>query len=228
MGSNDDLTTAARIRDAAVRLVGQSGWERVTLRQIAAEADIPVGLVHYHFGSKDGLRTACDDWVMLRVAEEKDLVMGRGPLPDLMSYAEARPDLRPLNDYIAVCLRSGGRVAQHVFDGMVDTTVEMLSAGAAAGMLREYDDPRCAAVVLVALGCGATLLGDHVARQFGGDDLVAPDVYRRYARTMIEIFTYPMLADERWLDAVDAPAPPDTDPSTAAPAPRDPTDKEPR
>jgi AcrR family transcriptional regulator len=228
MGSTDDLTTAARIRDAAVRLVARSGWERVTLRQIAGEADVPVGLVHYHFGSKDGLRTACDDWVMQRVGEEKDLVLGRGPMPDLQNYAATRPEIRPLNDYIAMCLRNGGRVAQHVFDGMVDTTVELLAEGAEAGALRRYDDPRSAAILLVALGCGATLLGDHVARLFGGDDLLAPDVYRRYARTMIELFTHPMLVDERWLDALDAPPASGTDSPPAASEPHDPTEKDSR
>ncbi|WP_051208357.1 TetR family transcriptional regulator [Propionicicella superfundia] len=215
MSSTDDLTTAARIRDAAVALVSRTGWERVTLRRIAAEADVPVGLVSYHFGSKDGLRRACDDWVMQRIGEEKDLVMGSGPLPDMRSYLTERPELGPLHDYIAMCLRHGGRVAQHVFDGMVDTTVDMLRDGAEAGTLRRYDDDYSIAVVLVALGAGAGLLGEHVARLFGGgDDVLAPDTYPRYARATIEIFTHPLLADARWLDAMNAMTPPGSDDQT--------------
>ena len=62
MRSVDDLTATARIRDAAIEQFGQHGFG-VGLRAIAKAAGVSAALVIHHFGSKDGLRKACDDYV---------------------------------------------------------------------------------------------------------------------------------------------------------------------
>ncbi len=64
----DDLTTRARIRDAAVVRFGREGFG-ASLRTVAADAGVSPGLVIHHFRSKEGLRLACDEYV-LRVARE--------------------------------------------------------------------------------------------------------------------------------------------------------------
>ena len=204
VGSSDDRTTAARIRDAAVRYVGQHGWDHATSRQIAAEAGVPVGLVNYHFGSKDGLRSACDDWVIEQLAEDKGLILGAGPLPRIDTYLDDHPELRPITTYIGQCMRSGGSVAEHFFERMVEMTQQMMDLAADAGTFRRYDDPYAAAVILVAFGAGASLFGGTIARLLGGADLLDTDTYNRYARTTVEIFTHPLMADERYLHALEA------------------------
>ena len=65
-----DLTTAARIRDAAIELFGSHGFS-VGVRAIAQAAGVSPGLVIHHFGSKDGLRQACDDYIAEEVRSEK-------------------------------------------------------------------------------------------------------------------------------------------------------------
>ncbi|MFA7514520.1 MAG: helix-turn-helix domain-containing protein, partial [Mycolicibacterium vanbaalenii] len=70
MRSADDLTAAARIRDAAIDLFGRDGFA-VGVRSIASAADVSPGLVIHHFGSKDGLRKACDDFVAETVRASK-------------------------------------------------------------------------------------------------------------------------------------------------------------
>ena len=62
MRSVDDLTATARIRDAAIEQFGEHGFD-VGLRVIAKAAGVSAALVIHHFGSKDGLRKACDDFV---------------------------------------------------------------------------------------------------------------------------------------------------------------------
>ncbi len=203
MSSNDDRTTAARIRDAAVGYVGEHGWDRTTSRQIAAEAGVPVGLVNYHFGSKDGLRQACDDWVIAQLAEDKGLILGAGPLPRMDTYIDDHPELRPITEYIAQCMRSGGQVAEHFFERMVELTRDMMALAADGGTFRRYDDPYAAAVILVAYGAGASLFGDTIARLLGGTNLLDTDTYNRYVRTTVEDYTHPLIIDERYLDALD-------------------------
>ena len=62
--TNDDLTAKARIRNAALDLYAQSGEERVSLRAVAAEAGVTLGLVQHHFKTKAGLREAVDQLVV--------------------------------------------------------------------------------------------------------------------------------------------------------------------
>lgn len=44
-----------QIAEAVWRLAGRGGLESVTLRQVAAEADVPVRLLQYHFGTRQQL-----------------------------------------------------------------------------------------------------------------------------------------------------------------------------
>jgi AcrR family transcriptional regulator len=204
VSSNEDRTTASRIRDAAVGIVGAQGWDRTTTRQIAAAASVPVGLVNYHFGSKDGLRQSCDDWVIERLAEDKGLILGAGPLPRLDTYLDEHPELRPITEYIGQCMRTGGPVAESFFERMVEMTLQMMELAADTGSFRTYDDPYAAAVILVAFGAGASLFGGTIARLLGGANLLDKATYNRYARSSVEIFTHPLFVDDRYLQALDA------------------------
>ncbi|AYF74888.1 TetR/AcrR family transcriptional regulator [Nocardia yunnanensis] len=62
--TNDDLTAKARIRNAAMDLFAQYGESRVSLRAVAAEAGVTLGLVQHHFKTKAGLIAAVDQLVV--------------------------------------------------------------------------------------------------------------------------------------------------------------------
>jgi len=47
--------TRAKILESAEKLFGDHGYDGVSVRQIAIEAGVPVALVNYHYGSKEGL-----------------------------------------------------------------------------------------------------------------------------------------------------------------------------
>ena len=68
--ATDDRTAVAHIRDAAIEQWGQQGFN-VGLRSIAQGAGVSAALVIHHFGSKDGLRKACDDYIAEEVREAK-------------------------------------------------------------------------------------------------------------------------------------------------------------
>src|ERR1700678_2227450 len=93
MRSVDDLTAAARIRDAAIERFGEQGFS-VGLRPIAEAAGVSAALVIHHFGSKDGLRKACDDYVAEEIRSSKSEAMQSndptswlGQLAEIESYA---------------------------------------------------------------------------------------------------------------------------------------------
>lgn len=54
--ADEDLTARARIRNAALRHFTEYGFDRSSIRDIAAAAGVSSGLVRHHFGSRDQLR----------------------------------------------------------------------------------------------------------------------------------------------------------------------------
>ena len=109
-----------------------------------------------------------------------------------------------MSAYIAMSLRHGGPVADHLFESMVTLTRDMLELAADAGTMRRFKDPYAMSVVLVAYGSGASLFGPIIARLLGGTNLLDADTYNRYARSSVEIFTRPLFADESYLHALDS------------------------
>ncbi|MFC0528756.1 TetR/AcrR family transcriptional regulator [Phytohabitans kaempferiae] len=67
MTLSPDLTGRARLREAALRLFAEKGFEATSARAVAASAGLSPALVIHHFGSKEGLRAAVDDEVLGRV-----------------------------------------------------------------------------------------------------------------------------------------------------------------
>jgi AcrR family transcriptional regulator len=57
--------TAARIVEAAKRIVAERGFSALTLEAIAAEADVNKAATRYHFGSKAGLVEAIVDEIVI-------------------------------------------------------------------------------------------------------------------------------------------------------------------
>ena len=65
--ATDDLTARARIRDSAFRLIATEGARGATLRAIAKEAGVSSPLVLHHFGSKQGVIEAVEEWVQTQL-----------------------------------------------------------------------------------------------------------------------------------------------------------------
>jgi len=120
-----DLTARARIRDAALRLFGERGFERTTIREIAAAAGVSSGLARHHFGSKEALRAACDAYLITtfrRLTEQAlaDTAAGRTGYLGATSTATL-----PYRRYVARALAEGG--AAPLFDELVAMTKHWLA-----------------------------------------------------------------------------------------------------
>lgn len=94
-----DLTARARIRDAALARFGADGIAGASLRAIAADAGVSPALVVHHFGSKEGLRRACDEHVLAAMDVGDDL------------------DLRTLSDLLAAATPARRYLARALLDG---------------------------------------------------------------------------------------------------------------
>ena len=200
MRSADDLTTRARIRDAAIDLFGRDGFG-VGVRAIAAAAGVSPALVMHHFGSKDGLHKACDDYVAETVRESKsqslqtsDPATWLGQLAEIEEYA-------PLVAYLVRSLQSGGELAKALWRTMIANGEQYIEEGVRAGTIKPSADPKARARFLALTGGGALLL----YLQMHDDPTNLRAVLRDYSEDMVlpalEIYTKGLLADSTMYDA---------------------------
>ncbi|WP_084962927.1 TetR/AcrR family transcriptional regulator [Thermoactinospora rubra] len=197
MRSESDLTARARIRDAAIDLFGREGVNRVSVRAIAARAGVSPALVLHHFGSKDGLRKACDAYLL-------EILRGDGRPADLGDTARLGSMLEaaaPARRYLARAFLDDSPEAGTLFDEMVAASERWLGHGAEEGWIQPSEDPHARAAVYVTWLLAPVMLHAHLSRAFGVDDLAETGATLRFSRAAIEIFTRGVFADDRVLDA---------------------------
>jgi AcrR family transcriptional regulator len=195
-----DLTAAARIRDAAIEQFGEHGFG-VGLRAIAEAAGVSAALVIHHFGSKEGLHKACDDYVAEQIRESKaaalqsnDPAVWFGQLAEIEEFA-------PMVAYLVRSMLSAGELAKMLWRTMIENAEEYLEDGVRAGTIKPSRDPRARAKYLGITGGGGLLL--YLQMHDTPNDLRA--VLRDYSRDMIlpalEIYTEGLMADRTMYDA---------------------------
>lgn len=186
----EDLTARARIRDAAMLQFGQEGFDRATIRAIAGTAGVSPGLVRHHFGSKQGLREACDAHLVKMVRQLSDQVRADPTYSELSSVAAAQAALGPYQPYLARALAEGS--ATPLFDEMVRQTEHWLSQADKSRPDPPGADLRTRAAVVTAMALSITVLREQVSRTVGVD-VLSPDGYPVLARALIDIYSHPML-----------------------------------
>lgn len=195
-----DLTAAARIRDAAIEQFGQRGFD-VGLRTIAEAAGVSAALVIHHFGSKDGLRKACDDYIAEEIRESKSEAMqSNDPAVWFGQLAEIE-EFAPLIAYLLRSMQTGGDLAKMLWRRMIDNAEGYLEDGVRAGTIKPSRDPKARAKYLGITGGGGLLL--YLQMHENPTDLRA--VLRDYAREMVlpalEIYSDGLMADRTMYDA---------------------------
>lgn len=166
---DNDRTTKARIRDAAIALFAADGVAATSVRAVAAAAGVSPGLVIHHFGSKDALRVACDQYIAAYLREQKSKAMRAGPGVDPVAALREARDGPPLLRYLARTLIDGSPHVDQMVDEMVNDAVKYLAEGVESGMLRPTAYPYERAAVLSIWSLGALVLHKHLERLIGVD-----------------------------------------------------------
>ena len=181
------MTARARIRDAAMRLLAEQGGKATTIRAVAEAAGVTPGLVSHHFGSKGGLREACDAHVLeylrggIREAIDQQ---GLGDPAYLRAAYQSGPVVLR---YLARALVDGSAAAASLFDNIVALTEEYLAAHPPQ-KTASRSDPRAQAAVLIAMRLGMWVLHDHLVRALGADTLT-PDMLSRISAALVDIMS---------------------------------------
>ncbi|MEH0109498.1 TetR family transcriptional regulator [Tersicoccus sp. MR15.9] len=191
-----DLTTRARLRDAAVVRFARDGFHRTTVRAIAADAGVSPALLIHHFGSKDDLRLACDEHVLgWFVAQARAEATTEG-IRTVITAFFADPDrYRVPMDYMARAIVEGTATGAHFVDTMIDETEHYVLAGMAGGTIQPVADPRAMAVFIASGSLGMLLAPDHLARNLGLEGR-NPEVMRRVAGPALQLYTTGLYTDD--------------------------------
>ncbi|WP_133066720.1 TetR/AcrR family transcriptional regulator [Brevibacterium aurantiacum] len=201
MRPTEDLTARARIRNAALDQFATHGFRRATMRGIAADADSSLGVVQHHFGNKEGLRDACDDYVLdffrEQVTRGRDLGQVQQPSISNEVFVRAPAVLR----YLGRALAEGSPGVVPLFDELVSMTEDHLS------QRPDVSDPRGDAAVFVAMRLGVYTLHGHLSRALGVEAF-APESLRRISASLLEIIAPEFLGTEAHRAAWDGMEPP--------------------
>lgn len=208
---SEDLTARARIRDAAIAAFGRNGFDTVSMRTIAADAGVSAALIVHHFGDKQALRTACDDYVVNVFTDENHELIDapatdriRTALNDLERYG-------PFIDYLGRMLVDGSPAADRLFDGILAGTRTMLDDQREAGLLMPMSDHEMTTLLIVLMGLGPVVMRAQIARALGQDHLSPAGLLRATLPTM-ELLTHGIYATDAFLEgaraAMDATAAP--------------------
>jgi AcrR family transcriptional regulator len=198
----DDLTTTARIRDAAITYFGEHGFRKTTIRAIAAKAEVSPALVIHHFGSKDGLRQACDDHITQLIDAEVAQAASQMAPADMLAMIARRPDYIYVAPYLVTALIEGGDFAEKLFVRLVDDMESYLRAAVETGIARPTEgDERSRAEMVTLFKLGFLVFPQYVVPKStppGSRLLLAAD---RLAIPAMELFTYGFYATSDYLDA---------------------------
>ena len=185
MSSPSDLTARARIRDAAIELFADRGIEGATIRDIAQKAGVSSGLLRHHFGSKEGLRDACDEYVLGEL-------IGLGTrFTEFQTVDGITPETQRQQRYITRSVLDGSPAGSALFDRLIEygerwfTTVDI-----------KTEDPKAFIAVLSVMKMSMLTSRDLLTRVLGVDT-GEPEGWVRVLRASLEIFSTPLVTPEQ-------------------------------
>ena len=188
--SSGDLTARARIREAAIALFAERGIGPATIRDIAAEAGVSSGLVRHHFGSKEGLRQACDEYAMAELAQIRARAFDKGTFNDASFLGSIHPAAMRLQRYLVRSTLETPEATSGMFAKMVEVGIAWLDD---QGIHAE--DQEAYAAVLVAMQMGMFLMADQISAVIG-TDVNKPLGHLRMLRGSVEVFAHPLIEQQ--------------------------------
>jgi AcrR family transcriptional regulator len=189
----EDLTARARIRDAALAHFGEHGFEKATIRDIAETAGVSSGLVRHHFGSKQALRQACDDYLLRTVRRLNDDVWDAVAAGDVGRATAARMPMGPYQRYIGRTLVDGS--GGELFDAIVEMGEAWLTLADERRTEPPHADRRNRAAVVAAMALAVPMLRDHLTRAMGVD-LTTQEGDVVLMRTLVDLYSHPLMSQE--------------------------------
>lgn len=205
---SDDRTTSAKLRDACIELVAESGTKAATARAVAERAGVSLGLIRHHFGSMGELLHACDRHVAELVRARKEEAIAQGAGFDALGAVRATGSGHIMG-YLAMRLGDDADGINDLVDVMIADAEGYITSSVDAGLMTPSADEHARAAMLTIYALGSLALHKHLGRHFDLDirstNLSAEPGFARYLRVQMEIFSgliEPSLRDQ-YASAID-------------------------
>ncbi|MFF5080428.1 TetR/AcrR family transcriptional regulator [Actinoplanes sp. NPDC000266] len=178
---SSDLTARARIRDAAIELFAERGVEAATIRDIAQAAGVSSGLLRHHFGSKEGLRDACDEFAL------SELLRVNAHFTEFQSLDRLTPKILLLQRYFMRSTMDGSPSGTAMFDRMIDYGEQWL-----ASTELKVADPRAYIGLLTVMKMSMFTMRDLLSRAVGSD-VGSVEGWTRVLNASLDLFSQPLI-----------------------------------
>lgn len=174
----EDLTGKARIRNAAMDLYSQYGEDRTSMRAIAAEAGVNVGLLVHHFKNKDGIREAVEELVVAYFREAIRAVPSEGSPREVTGARDAAVE-RMLESHPAVvnylrrALLDPAEPRGHLLERLTELTKDEAAKARESGTMPGHGRESTQVVSIIVRQLGRLFLQPMVDTMW--DQLAGPD-----------------------------------------------------
>ena len=111
------LTSADRIRNAALRCFASRGTSATSLRTVASEAGVSLGLVQHHFVTKANLIKAVDDHVLEVMSTTLAQPIPEPPADSIADEHRCEPVALSVRKISVAAIPQGGRRRASCFPG---------------------------------------------------------------------------------------------------------------
>lgn len=179
---DSDRTAVSRIRDAALTEFAEHGVAATTMKAVAAAAGVSAQLVVHHFGSKEGLATACDEYVLRLFREHNTSLLGSGGSFAPVESLE-KPWLRTAMGYLSSRLTDDSPAVIELVDEAFRDALAYMDKGVESGLVKPSKHSRERAAIGLLWNLGALVLHRH-AKRLIDVDLMSPDVSNQLAWTL--------------------------------------------
>jgi AcrR family transcriptional regulator len=175
------------IRLSALRIFAANGVESTSLRAIAEDAGVSVGLVQHHFGNKAKLIAAVDRYVVdqLRDVAASPTVNPDGVDPTVDEVGQRTAALitfvPEVSDYIARALVDDMAVGREIFDSLHADAVVRWRHRCEKGLVRSDVDPVWLVLHPLLLALAPIVLRHHLTRHLDEPFQSAVQIRRCFA-----------------------------------------------
>ena len=200
VGMTNPLTADPLVRAAIVRFA-REGFD-APLRGIAEDAGVSAALLIKRFGSKAGLREACDDAVLEAIRTIKNENIRAAAAGQFIPWLASNDEYAPVLGYGLQSVLRGGPLARAFVEHLIEDAAEYTADAVKRGLARPSRDEQARVRYLMLSGLGALLLTMLLDPDADPSDLsgLMRRVQAETALPMLELFTEGLFTTRRMLD----------------------------
>lgn len=182
-----------RLIVTALALFSERGFDGVTVRDIAKASGVSIGLINHHFGSKEGLREAVDEYFMAQFQEVLDAFPNSdaNSVTDFENWADdwiARhmDNWNAMSGYFRRALLEESEWGAKIFTRFYEIAQNSVNRMDASGHIRPDVDRLWLPFLIVYLELGTTLLDPYIKRVLGKSGF-EPELWQRRHRAYLKL-----------------------------------------